>query len=60
MWGRTADHVQQCAQDIGGKPYESLPEALGGADVVVTVTMATEPVVLGKWLKPEAIICGEW
>ena len=37
--------------------YESLPEAVKDADVVVTVTMATEPLLQGKWLKPGAVVC---
>ena len=38
---------------------ESLPEAVKDADVIVTVTMATEPVLFGQWLKPGAVVCGE-
>ena len=37
--------------------YESLEKAVSDADVIVTVTMATEPVVLGKWLKLGAVVC---
>ena len=39
--------------------YKSLEEAVRGADVVVTVTMATEPLVCGKWLKSGAVVCCE-
>ena len=49
-----------CASDIGGDNvvvYESLPEAVKDADVIVTVTMATEPLLQGKWLKPGAVVC---
>lgn len=59
MWGRSLSNAQRCAADVGGKPYESLPDALKDADVIVTVTMATEPVVLGQWVKPGAVLCGE-
>ena len=47
--------------DIGGSAVQcnSLEEALNGADVIVTVTMATEPLVLEKWLKPGAVICSK-
>ena len=61
MWGRNADHARQCAVDIGDGcvAYESLQEACSGADVFVTVTVATSPVLCGKWIKDGAIVCGE-
>ena len=59
VWGRTSAGVKLCADEIGGHPYESLQDALRDADVVATVTMATEPLVRGQWLKHGAvIICG--
>ena len=38
---------------------ESLPEAVRDADVIVTATLATEPVVHGRWLKEGAVVCCE-
>jgi ornithine cyclodeaminase/alanine dehydrogenase-like protein (mu-crystallin family) len=52
----------RCAEDVGGdevKVIDSLEEALKDADVVVTVTMATEPVVCGKWVKSGAVVCSK-
>ena len=62
MWGRSVEHAQQCAADIGSgcKVFESLEEACHGADVVVTVTRSTEPVLFGKWVKEGAIILCEY
>ena len=40
------------------KVIDSLEEVLKDADIVVTVTMAKEPVVYGKWVKPGAVVCG--
>ena len=40
--------------------FESLKEAVKDADVICTVTMATEPVLFGKWLKPGAIVCSTY
>ena len=39
--------------------YESLEEAIMGADIVVTVTLSPEPLVFGCWLKPGAVVCCE-
>ena len=49
----------RCAEDVGGGAlvFESLEDAVKDADVVVTVTLATEPVLFGKWLKPGVVIC---
>ena len=49
----------RCADDVGGGAvvYESLEAAVTGADVVVTVTLATQPLLCGKWLKPGAVVC---
>ena len=52
----------RCAEDVGGdevKVIDSLEEALKDADIVVTVTMATEPVVYGRWVKPGAVVCSK-
>ena len=52
--------VCRCAEDVGGdevRVVESLEEAVKDADIIATVTMATEPVVFGKWLKPGAVVC---
>ena len=53
----------RCVEDVGGdevKVIDSLEEALKDADVVVTVTMATEPVVCGRWLKPGTVVCSRY
>ena len=36
-----------------------MEEAASGADVIVTATMATTPILCGKWVKPGALINGE-
>lgn len=52
-------HSSRCAEDVGGGAVacESLEEAVRGADVVVTVTLATQPLVCGKWIKKGAVVC---
>lgn len=62
IWGRNRASAQQCASDVGGEGVmvcESLPEAVRDADVIVTATLATEPVVYGRWLKEGAVVCCE-
>nr|WP_255210614.1 hypothetical protein [Methylogaea oryzae] len=51
VWSRTPAHAQAFAADIGARAV-SAEEAVRGADVVVTATCATEPVLKGEWLKP--------
>lgn len=53
VWSRNAEHARACADEIGGRAV-SLEEAVVGADVIVTVTSSTVPVLHGKWLKPGA------
>ena len=51
IWSRTDRNAQTLAEEIGGKPM-SAEQAVRDADVVVTVTSSTTPVLKGEWLKP--------
>lgn len=53
VWSRTPKHAKNFAQRHGARPT-GLEEAVRGADIVVTATHATEPVLNGDWLKPGA------
>lgn len=53
VWSRTPEHAKRFADEIGAK-VTSAREAVTGADVVVTVTSALEPILQGAWLKPGA------
>ena len=67
VWGRSEDKLKKCVDDIRANADINIPitahlvlsEAVSGADVVVTVTMASEPVLKGEWLKPGALVCCE-
>ena len=50
VWSRTPEHAQRFADEIGARAM-SAEEAVRGADVVVTVTNAQEPILKGAWLK---------
>jgi ornithine cyclodeaminase/alanine dehydrogenase-like protein (mu-crystallin family) len=51
VWSRTQAHAEQFAKQVGGKAM-SAEAAVRGADVIVTVTSSTIPVLKGEWLKP--------
>ena len=56
IWSRNPDNVRRCAEDTGGVACASAEEAVRGADIVCTVTNASEPVLRGAWLKPGAFV----
>jgi ornithine cyclodeaminase len=51
---RTLAHSQALAEETGAEAVESVEEAVRGADVVVTATNSSEPVLRHEWLKPGA------
>jgi ornithine cyclodeaminase/alanine dehydrogenase-like protein (mu-crystallin family) len=55
VWSRNAEHAAQFANEIGARSM-SLEEAVGGADVICTVTHSSEPFLRGEWLKPRVHI----
>lgn len=53
IWNRTRSRAERLAEEAGAKVM-SREEAVRGADVVVTATSSTEPVLEGRWLRPGA------
>jgi len=51
IWSRTERHAEALAEEIGGKAMPA-EQAVRDADVVVTATSSTAPVLKGEWLKP--------
>jgi ornithine cyclodeaminase/alanine dehydrogenase-like protein (mu-crystallin family) len=56
VWSPTQANAERCAADIGGHAAPSAEAAVREADIVVTVTNASTPVLLGRWLKPGALV----
>jgi len=53
IWSRTEAHAGELADEINGT-VTTAKDVVRGADVVVTVTSSTTPVLKGEWLKPGA------
>ncbi|XP_028354336.1 ketimine reductase mu-crystallin isoform X1 [Physeter macrocephalus] len=60
IWNRTKENAEKFANTVQGevRVCSSVQEAVTGADVIITVTMATEPILFGEWVKPGAHING--
>nr|XP_023439125.2 ketimine reductase mu-crystallin isoform X3 [Dasypus novemcinctus] len=58
IWNRTKENAEKFANTVQGevRVCSSVQEAVTGADVIITVTMATEPILFGEWVKPGAHI----
>ncbi|XP_070269805.1 ketimine reductase mu-crystallin [Myotis yumanensis] len=58
IWNRTKENAEKFADTVEGEVQvcSSIQEAVTGADVIITVTMATEPILFGEWVKPGAHI----
>lgn len=60
IWNRTKEKAVKFANSVNGpvRVCSSAQEAVTGADVIITVTMATTPILFGDWVKPGAHING--
>ena len=55
VWSRNTAHAQEFAAEIGATAT-SAEDAVREADIVVTVTHSSEPILFGSWLKPGVLI----
>lgn len=53
VWNRTAANAETLAAELPGLSVATdLRAAVGAADIVVSVTMSTAPLICGDWLRP--------
>jgi ornithine cyclodeaminase/alanine dehydrogenase-like protein (mu-crystallin family) len=56
VWSRSEENARKFAKDVGAR-VTSAEDAVTGADVVLTLTSSPEPVLQGRWLKRDAVVC---
>ena len=56
IWNRTPERAKAFADQNDIEAVESVAEAVRGADIICTLTGASEPVVRGRWIAPGAHI----
>jgi ornithine cyclodeaminase/alanine dehydrogenase-like protein (mu-crystallin family) len=56
VWSRSQDHAEKFAGEIGAR-VTTAEQAVSGADIVLALTSSPEPVLLGRWLSPNAVVC---
>ncbi len=57
VWSRSQDHAEKLAAEIGARSVPTVEEAVAGADVVLTLTSSPVPILFGKWLKQNSLVC---
>jgi ornithine cyclodeaminase/alanine dehydrogenase-like protein (mu-crystallin family) len=56
VWSRSEGNARRFAEEVGGQVMTA-EEVVSSADVVLTLTSSPEPVLLGRWLKKDAMVC---
>jgi ornithine cyclodeaminase/alanine dehydrogenase-like protein (mu-crystallin family) len=56
VWSRSEGNARRFADEVGAQ-VTTAEEAVSGADVVLTLTSSPEPVLFGRWLKKNAMVC---
>ncbi len=53
LWNRTLSKAEDLARSLDGVDVApDLADSVAQADIIVTATMSTEPVIRGEWLRP--------
>jgi ornithine cyclodeaminase/alanine dehydrogenase-like protein (mu-crystallin family) len=56
VWSRSEKNARKFADEVGAQ-VTTAEEAVSGADVVLTLTSSPVPVLQGRWLKEDAVVC---
>ncbi len=56
LWARSEGTGRAVAEEIGAVFVGDAERAVRGADIVACTTSATEPILMGEWLKPGAFV----
>jgi ornithine cyclodeaminase/alanine dehydrogenase-like protein (mu-crystallin family) len=56
VWSRSEDHARQFASEVGAR-VTTAEQAVSGADVVLALTSSPQPILMGRWLSPHAMVC---
>ena len=56
VWSRTEENARRFADEVGAR-VTTAEEAVSGADVVLTLTSSPVPILQGRWLKKDAVVC---
>ena len=56
VWSRTEENARRFADEVGAR-VTTAEEAVSGADVVLTLTSSPVPILQGRWLKKDALVC---
>jgi alanine dehydrogenase len=58
VFGRDPERRLRFARELGAEPAPSAEAAVRGADVVVTMTTSSEPVIEAGWVERHAVVVG--
>ncbi len=56
VWSRSEANARRFAEEVGAK-VSTAEEAVVDADVVLTLTSSPLPILQGRWLKKDAVVC---
>jgi ornithine cyclodeaminase/alanine dehydrogenase-like protein (mu-crystallin family) len=56
VWSRSEDNAGRFAEEIGARVMTA-EQVVSGADVVLTLTSSPMPILQGRWLKKDAMVC---
>jgi ornithine cyclodeaminase/alanine dehydrogenase-like protein (mu-crystallin family) len=56
VWSRSEANAKRFGEEVGAR-VTSAEEAVTGADVVLTLTSSPVPILMGRWLKRDAVVC---